>query len=873
MRAACLLGMLYVAPLLITTAQAQTGRPVHPPHLRPTGTADFITFSEMNRTHKVGNVGLALSNWGRFGSFRRVGGLDYCTRGPSESFEYPLGSGVDYFGEGGIWIGAIKGTDTLVSTATDGWEAPTEFFPRPDPDGGFLERTTRLTLRAPPSSVRCFDILASEDAISEQDLITYYYDTVTSSQLVRNDPWDQRGHIPVGVEVEQKTYSWSFDYAKDFILMDLGIKNVSGDTLRDVYVGFFMDFTVGHYLFADRPSTDDMTGFLHSVPNQLVPGLLDTLNLAWAADANGDPLPIVGGFNNSAATGVMGFRLLNPPSPDLRYSYNWWTSNENAGRDWGPNRQDSKVVYFRRNRGTPLGDPARYLVMSNGELDWDQMESAMDHTADGWMEPAPLWRNNLSFEMAYGYDTKFLYSLGPFRLNPDTTIKLAFALVGGTDFHTEWWHFQRYFDPSDPTLFREHLNFDNLLRNARWASWVYDTPGFDTDGDGYRGEFHLLGRDTIFTKGDGIPDFAGPPPPPAPELRFKTSQGKIAVRWNGYRSETAIDNFSNTADFEGYRVYMSRTGLQEDFALLTQRDNTNYIRYQYRPSFDKWTVSSRPLTLDSLQSMYNDLVDSVYSFRPFHPDSFKVRLISHAMREIMLDDFDRSRLDTNYYVFEKYGNNDKVNDTAAATLSDCCSSDITGVIRKRYPFATIADTVYDDGMAYPAFYEYEYAIEDLQVAEPVFMSVTTFDFGDPPAGLSALESSPLANAREVWPINSAAVVDSTRPTPGVYPNPYRLLDNYNGDGWEDPRGQGLDPERARKITFTNVPETCTVFIYSLDGDLVRQLEHKANPASSEATVVVWNVITRNTQAVKTGIYIYAIESRYGTDVGKLVIIK
>ena len=75
------------------------------------------------------------------------------------------------------------------------------------------------------------------------------------------------------------------------------------------------------------------------------------------------------------------------------------------------------------------------------------------------------------------------------------------------------------------------------------------------------------------------------------------------------------------------------------------------------------------------------------------------------------------------------------------------------------------------------------------------------------------------------------------------------------------------------MTFYNVPDTCTVSIWSLDGDLVRKLEHRAHPSSSEATVVVWNLITRNTQAVKTGIYIWSIESRFGTDVGKLVIIK
>jgi hypothetical protein len=171
------------------------------------------------------------------------------------------------------------------------------------------------------------------------------------------------------------------------------------------------------------------------------------------------------------------------------------------------------------------------------------------------------------------------------------------------------------------------------------------------------------------------------------------------------------------------------------------------------------------------------------------------------------------------------------------------------------------------------YYEYEFAIDGLQLAEPVFLAVTTFDFGSPEADLSPLESSPLANATEIWPINSAAVVKSERPTPGVYPNPYRLADEYNENRWENPRNLEPDPERARKVTFTNLPDTCTISIWSLDGDLVRQLDHAQPPGSSDATVAVWNLITRNTQAAKTGIYIYTVESRFGTDIGKLVIIK
>ena len=235
------------------------------------------------------------------------------------------------------------------------------------------------------------------------------------------------------------------------------------------------------------------------------------------------------------------------------------------------------------------------------------------------------------------------------------------------------------------------------------------------------------------------------------------------------------------------------------------------------------------------------------------------------------------RLDTNYYYFERFDANDKVDDTVTAYLVDSLKHDVVGVIRRVYPYSKPEDSLlyHDDGTVteWP-YFEYEYVIDGLQLAEPVFFGVTAVDFGNPAAALSQLESSPLANATEVWPINSADVVKSEdRPKPGVYPNPYRLMDDYNAAGWENPRGLEPDAERSRKVTFTNVPDTCSISIWSLDGDLVRRLDHAEDPDNSQASVVVWNLITRNTQAVKTGIYIYTIESRLGTDIGKLVIIK
>lgn len=851
-------------------ANAVTDAQIRERLARQASSAARTDYHQQYRSHRIGNIGFSLTNWGQFGSFRGLGCCDFCTGRPSESFTVPLGSNLNYLGEGSLWIGAVlRGNDTVVSIGTDGWGAPTEFFPRPVPDGGIIERTTRSFLRSSEQLSRCPDVFFSEDAVSEQDLITYYYDTVTNRQFVAPDFWTGRQHRPIGIEIEQKSYSWSFDYSRNFIIMDLGLRNMTEDVIEQLYMGIFMDFDVGHSRLVFGPNWDDITGFIHTTPSLIVPGLLDTVNIAWTADGDGDPE--VGQFQPYSATGVAGVRVLRSPNPNLKFSFNWWVSNSLTWRDWGPVKRDSKVVFLRRHLGTPLGDIARYQMMSNGELDYDQIESAVDHQADGWLPPT---RNTeLKLDIANGYDTRFLLSFGPFDVKPDSVLNLTIAFVAGADFHTDARNFSRYFDPSRPQLFRDHLDFTDLLRNAQWAGWVYDTPGYDTDGDGYRGPFEMVGSDTVYYRGDGVPDYRGPPPPPAPDLRIEASTGRVVLRWNGFNTETSLDNFSNIADFEGYRVYMSRTGLLNDFAMLAQRDQINYLPYQYRPSWDRWIVAGRPLTLDSLRGLYDELADSLYNFSPFHPDSFPVALRDRALRVIVLDEFDRARLDTNYLYFVPYSSNDKVNDTTAATLSDCCGSEVTGIIRKRYPFATLADTVYDHGIAYPAYYEYEYAIEGLHVAEPVFFSVTAFDFGDPTINLKPQETAPQTNATEVWPINSASVVDSVRPEPGVYPNPYRLADDYNGSGWEDPQRQGLDPERARQVTFTNVPDTCTVSIWSLDGDLVRKLEHKANPLHTEASVVRWNLITRNTQAVKTGIYIYAIESRYGTHLGKLVIIK
>jgi hypothetical protein len=818
------------------------------------------------RVHRIGNMAFCVTNYGFFGSQAR-GIRDACTGISAPSWEFPINSNVEYLFQGALWVGAVVDGDTLVSVGADGWSSSNEMFPRRFPEGDFETRTTRPLLRQPANSL-CPDVQFSADAISEQDFIAVYSDTL--GVALGTGGGQTAGHRPMGLEITQKTYSWSFDYAQDFILMEMNLANVGDDTLKDLYMGIYMDHDVGS-TSAGAIHEDDVTGFTHWVPSPAAPDLYrDTVNLAWIADNDGDPRN--GEYYFASVTGISGVRVVQSPD-NAQFSFNWWVSNGNAARDWGPNKDDSDVRFLGGNLGTPTGDIAKYATMANGEFDYPQWESAIDHSVDHWLPP--VQNGPLAIDLANGFDTRYLLSFGPFDVVPDSVLPLTIALITGEDFHTDPRNFNAFFDPFDPAPWLDNLSLDDFALNALWAGWVYDTPGFDTDGDGFAGNFRVIGIDTAYYTGDGVPDYQGPPPPPPPsDISHKTIEGKIVIRWNGENTETDKDPFSFLEDFEGYRVYMSRTLQLGDFALVTQRDNINFTRRKYKAANGRWLITDTPFTLDSLKALYDPLSDSLHGYL-FHPDSFKIALRSEALIEVELDDLDPSKLDTNYYYFERFDSNEKVNDTLTAYLADTLGHDVTGVIRKVYPYAGINDTLFRDesGEPFRPFYEYEYAVDGLQLAEPVFLAVTAFDFGNPAADLSSLESSPLASSVEVWPINSAEVVKLDRPKPGVYPNPYRLADDYNGAGWENPRNLQPDPNRARKVTFTNVPDTCTVTVWSLDGDLVRKFDHAEPPGNSDASVVVWNLITRNTQAVKTGIYIYTVESRLGTDIGKLVIIK
>jgi hypothetical protein len=107
----------------------------------------------------------------------------------------------------------------------------------------------------------------------------------------------------------------------------------------------------------------------------------------------------------------------------------------------------------------------------------------------------------------------------------------------------------------------------------------------------------------------------------------------------------------------------------------------------------------------------------------------------------------------------------------------------------------------------------------------------------------------------------------------VVPNPYRVDQDYtyeNG-GWE---GRGRDwNETKRMVKFIHLPERCTIRIFSLSGDMIATLEYEAPASQPDKGELDWNLLSESNRALASGVYVFSVESRFGSQIGKFVLIR
>ncbi len=329
----------------------------------------------------AGIVGMAITNLGYVGN-----GLS----NPNQpSCEYPISSHVEHLFLAGLWVGA-ETADGTIHVSTGAQDASNlvagdeirEFQDTDDP-------------------VLVWSNSQNSDDYNPAALATQHIECVFDDYA----HVESGNHVPLGIKVVLRVLDWGSPYADDFVILDYRIINISGSELRNVYVGYWNDTTVGNTLINNPYDSaqgtpwnwyDDVNGAWRPGDVADDPGIW----MMYEHDDDGD---------DGMATSWIGARLLGtspavvPPEGQPPVSYNAW-------RFRGVPAQDD--TYLDEVSGEVM--PGKYQIMSNGDFDVGQTQEGEDYSIPS--------------------DWVAILSTGPFpHLAPNDTIEVTFAVVCGPD--------------------------------------------------------------------------------------------------------------------------------------------------------------------------------------------------------------------------------------------------------------------------------------------------------------------------------------------------------------------------------------------------------------------------------------------------------
>jgi hypothetical protein len=472
--------------------------------------ADAQAFDEA--VVNVGNVGLTVTNAGFVGRAN----VRNNPSGPP-SFEYPLDSGTEHLFESGLWVGARRADGQFTvrtgAIATGGGYSPGQAGFELIPRTPFVER----------SSLPGSDAF-SPGAVSQQDFVARFDDNTLTAL-----PPVPQSEVTLGMEVEVRSYAWSFPFTESFVIVEYEITNTSGAAWDSVYVGKWHDLVVRNV----NTTTDAGSAFFNKN----------------GASALGYPI-------YEAGTG----RLLNP-APDSQFvTYAW-----NAGGTEESLNTYGSIAFL----GAEWDDPR------SGQRRFFHPSEAAAYQADGYAAPRvnPRWwqfgggqdqlarpttdlerydRMATPFPNPIFYPTQAAYeqardaffarlrtdgvnqqgnwigvlSVGPVpRVEPGASVTVTFGFVAAMKPN----QFQGLAGrPVDTPASRV-----NLRANVDWAQRTYE--------------------------GDGQTRYRIPEPPAAPRVRAVPGDRQVALYWDR-TSEFSRDPITGILDFQGYRIYQSAPG-------------------------------------------------------------------------------------------------------------------------------------------------------------------------------------------------------------------------------------------------------------------------------------------------------------------------
>jgi Secretion system C-terminal sorting domain len=454
-----------------------------------------LSFALDLRTHDEGKVRLLVNSWGVSGAISH----SFPTIDPefgevTFNCEYPPESGCENLFRAGLWIGAliVEGDEEIarVSTGLEGWSGDEEMMPH---DQNLIEERSNVE----GAQDYLGNDIYSPLAVSPEEYISTYADTALTdpngSQL--SNPFDGP-HIPLGIEVTQKTMAWNEEENEDFIVFEYTVKNIGENILKDIYLGIYNDSDIGGNESPSWICQDDLTGFL---PSALVNGNNVELNAGWMADNDGRARDDTTG-NNFTNASVQAITNLEPLDDHIKTSYNWWNSNGQVIYDFGPAWQDDgSDGGWSATLGSPEGDAKAYFVMKNREIDYalyyTNSPEFLANNPQEFIDPITgevtethAWRVDDAghpSDVANGYDSRFMMSWGPFGeygtvpsegyyLAPGEEFTFRYVYVFGENFHDA-----DNPQPTNETIAPTLFDFTDLATNivaARemWADILLD---------------------------------------------------------------------------------------------------------------------------------------------------------------------------------------------------------------------------------------------------------------------------------------------------------------------------------------------------------------------------------------------------------------
>ena len=494
---------------------------------------------EYDKYTSVGNLGLTITNFGILGNGwnRMEDGSIHPSCKYKQQTEI-LREQVEHFSYAGLWVGGIVDGERRVSTSiVDGvFESGSEGFEL------FAESQIRIQSSISSTTQDSMAKYYSPNAISHQDMSATFRDygeTVFDNLLIPN-------HIPLGLDIRLDSYAWNYAYADAFVILNYTFKNVSEDTINDLYAGIWVDPSVANFNYTDYYTPgggftwyDNLNGFDESEDDGGY-----KRNIGYQYDADGD---------DGWAQSYFGMSVLGSSVPmnyiNTNYSQWVWTNSNNSD-------------YPAYNM--PLTDDERYTKMIASV----PTGTGPNYTSDGYPANENSWLFILSAGPAGSISNADSTS---WKLAPGDSCSMAFTLVCGM-----W---------ADGISGDSPERRENIHVNYDWAQRAYN--GEDKNRNNILDE----GEDT--NGNQKIDRYILPAPPPAPNTYVDIQSNKVSVYWQK-NSEFFIDPISQQADFEGYKVYGAKktnNGTSDEYSLLLQADKVNDVGYNTGFSMIKITDS------------------------------------------------------------------------------------------------------------------------------------------------------------------------------------------------------------------------------------------------------------------------------------------